>query len=249
MHANAQLGPNVVLGDNVVIGANSRLQNVTVLSNTYVGAGLDLADMVIGPAQIYSFRWQVSLSPSAADRLIAPLKPAKSSGRWTRLLAGGIALVFAPLGLLHGCLSAVGVVPRAWSLLPVAIGMAAGPASQPVLGQVRVLRAGHGKFWRSVLSLLAGMLDIAGGNRQWVGARPRTVQELALLPKEWQDILMSKPPGWLNAPLSSQTLEDWGMREESPDAHELLAAVDLCCLQSQQKNSIAHLMRAHLWMR
>jgi NDP-sugar pyrophosphorylase family protein len=51
--ANVTLGDNVIIGERAHIARGARLENVVVLPNTYIGAGVNLKDVVVGSDWLY----------------------------------------------------------------------------------------------------------------------------------------------------------------------------------------------------
>jgi hypothetical protein len=235
----------------VVIGAGTHVHHATVLPGTYVPAKLDIAERVVGKDALYSQRWQSRLAFHADDGLMAPLHCSTQragSGWLGRFLAALLVGSLAPLGLLHALLHTLNLAPAAWLRRPVVVGRDA-ITGHWYLRSVRVLRSGHGRFWAWILNPLGKALDIVGGNRRWVGPRPRSVHELTLLPRDWQLLLGSRLPGWWHAPVLHEPMTPLE-RHEKPGADrvlaEAMAAADVFAVVTQSRFYFLRIAMQHL---
>lgn len=249
--ADAVIGPNVVLGDGVVIGPGTRVRDATVLPGVYVAGGLDLAEAVVGQGGLYSWRWRARLALAADDGIIAPVrKPAPRHG-----LAGASSLPARALAATLAAPLLAAAAGYAWfgRRMPVASLWLRRPVvggRDPRTGQwlacrVREPRAAGRAWWIATLGLLGCALDVAGGQRRWIGPRPRTEQELSMLPRDWQVLLGARLPGVWHAPGfhdAMAALHDDGGQTAAMSG-ETIAAADVCALVSEGGLSVWRVMR------
>ncbi len=231
--SGVEIGPNVVIGDDVIVGSGTTLRDATVLSGTYVGPDLDLADAIVGQSSLYSWRWRAHLALCAGDALIAPLDgpPAKTGAHAAaRVAAGLLVAALAPVVALHGLLVLVRIATPGWTRSTAVVGWDATSGAW-IERPVRTVRHGHRAFCRALLSGFANALDIASGVRCWTGPRPRSAEEMAMLPRDWQVILGARPPGWWHMPVVDECVQSGGANASTPPIeqlrHEINAAADV----------------------
>ncbi|WP_176049691.1 WecB/TagA/CpsF family glycosyltransferase [Burkholderia sp. BCC1644] len=229
----AEIGPNVVIGDDVIVATGTSLRDTTVLSGVYVGPGLVLDGAIAGQASLYSARWRAKLAFRSGDAVIAPLiaQPAQQGGGLAgRLAAAVVAAALSPFayGVAAAGFSRVGA--RMWTHENVVVGWDAASAEW-IERAIRVPRKGHGKIGGAVLSMFGNALDVAAGVRNWIGPRPRSAVQLAMLPHDWQMLLGARPPGWLNMPVLAAGIDtglpDDALPPDDPLTSEIHAAADL----------------------
>ncbi len=220
---DAEIGPGVVLSRNVWVSGGTCLSHCVVLPDSYLGAGLELADAIVNGSRLRHVRLGVETVLPPADALLLDLKPAATSGPSTmpRVLAGFVWLLLTPVLMARAAARRwTGRAPD-WRTLPVVTGR--DEASQELrLTELRCARPGDDASSTNVWAVMAGLLDVAAGRRCWFGARPRGHSQWYALRPEWQSILSRTPVGLLHAQAWS---EDPALREEACAAADIYLAV------------------------
>ena len=219
VNRDAEVGPGVVLSRNVWVAGGSRLSHTVVMSNTYLGPGLDLAHAIVKGRRIRHVRLGVDNTLPVADALLLDLNPGAvpMPSFLPRLLAGFSWLLAVPVLAAHAAVRRwSGRLPD-WRTMMVVTGRH--EASEELrLTELRCARAGSDTSSTKAWALMAGLLDVATGRRCWFGARPRGKSQWYALRPEWQKILSRTPIGLLHA-------QAWG--DDRSPCEEALAVADI----------------------
>ncbi|WP_052007309.1 WecB/TagA/CpsF family glycosyltransferase [Burkholderia paludis] len=250
--SGAEIGPNVVIGDDVILGTGTSLRDTTVLPGVYVGPGLSLDGAVVGPASLYSARWRAKLAFRSGDAVIAPLLAPtgqQGAGLPGRLAALALATLLAPFAAAVAATRFGREGGHVWTHESVVTGWDAASAAW-IERPIRVPRKGYGKCRGRVLSMFGNALDVAAGVRNWIGPRPRSAAQLAMLPRDWQMLLGARPPGWLNTPVLAAGIgpdaPDDALPPDDPLVSEIQAAADLYGIATRRPFQLLRMLIAAL---
>jgi hypothetical protein len=213
----AHIGPHVNLTRDVVVHANTTVAEAIVFEKTYVGAGLDIHQALVSANHMEHPLRQVSFALPVADGRLLPMGPSRPANRrprtpWlSRLGAAVMLLPLAPLAGLSALLARLRSQPMPWAVLTLKEAADRDAGGGSVTTRLRVMRETttgvntSEKCLRSCTLTFAAWLDIAQGQRCWVGIRPSLAAAPDPLPQDWQQALRSAPVGWLHAPAWKET--------------------------------------------
>ncbi len=190
VHRSARLYGPVVIGENCFIDQDTQVRDSLVLSHTYIGAGLDVKDAIVGEGLLVHPRDDLSL-PIDDPLWVAPMAPNRGAGAGAlgdRLLAALLLLLSLPL----------------WCMALVLAGLSDGPVwrRRAVQGNRRDLRGQRHEFQLlefrvspPVLRALPGLLAVMSGHLRLFGARPAPLAYAQDMP-----VHLESPPAGLVAP-------------------------------------------------
>lgn len=196
----AIIGPNVVLSRHVVVSSGTHISNSVVMPNSYVGMNLDLNDTLVNGPRVWHVRLEVEASPAATDAVLMSLAEGQSSGPslMGRVVAALVLVLVLPWLWLHRRWRRLRGQPAEWRVRSVVAGR------DEVTQQLRMAPVRcpqHPDRWGSrVWAFLAGLIDVAAGQRAWFGMRLRSRDEWMALRPEWQGVLAQANLGLLHAP-------------------------------------------------
>jgi N-acetylglucosaminyldiphosphoundecaprenol N-acetyl-beta-D-mannosaminyltransferase len=231
VNRDAEVGPGVVLSRNVWVSSGTRLSHCVVLPDSYLGAGLDLADAVVNGSRVRHVSLGVDNTLPTADALLLDRNPGAAPGpsALPRLLAGLAWLFVVPALAIRAAVRRWSGRAPDWRTMMVVTGR--DESTQELrLSELRCTRPGGDESGANAWALMAGLLDVAAGRRCWFGARPRGHSQWYALRPEWQKILSTTPIGLLHAPAWA---DDRLQREEARAAADVYLAV-----QSPHKRAI-----------
>jgi hypothetical protein len=201
VEAGAEIGPLTALTRDVIVSAGTVLRASTVLPSTYIGPGLTLDRCIAQAGRLYHCALDVATRVSPRDAALLPLqgRAAQGSSAFGRAAAALLGLAALPaLGAMAAwCWLRGGAMP--WRRLLVLCPAHNGDRSKPRLVDLTVPQNPErvrDRFWAG----LAGLLDVARGERTWFGARPRTIGQWYALPRLWQQALAQLSVGLVHAP-------------------------------------------------
>ncbi|MEJ6006969.1 WecB/TagA/CpsF family glycosyltransferase [Paucibacter sp. AS339] len=238
VEAGATVGPHVVLSRDVLVSRGTRIERSLLLPQTYVGADLDLADVIANGARLRHVRLDVESTLAPQDALLLPLVGRRwPAAAWLgRALAALLLLPAAPLLAGHWLTRRLFGREPDWLPRPVVCGRDA-PGLQPSLVSLRCAPAHGSAGGASIWAHLAALIDVLQGRRQWIGMRPRSRSQWYALRPEWQQILAVSPVGLLHAPA-------WCEQEDEHD--EACAAADVLCAVLSPLQQVRLLLRGAL---
>jgi acetyltransferase-like isoleucine patch superfamily enzyme len=201
-----EVGPHAVIGKDCVIDAKCTLTDTIVFPGTYIGEGLELADVIIDKNLLINIR--LGSEVTVSERVILGDTSGPGAGHWlsgtlSRAVAGLLLLLFWPV------------------ILGVALVLRIGRKG-PVLSKkscVRLPASADESQWRTftLLSFDRGDLDqknrprtawqhfffrflpalfnIAGGSLRFVGVSPRSREDIASLSRDWRALYLKTKAG------------------------------------------------------
>lgn len=214
VHRSARLYGPVVIGSNCFIDRDTQIRDSLVLPDTYIGAGLDVKDAIIGEGMLVQPRNALSLA------IDDPLWVAPMARRWR---ASDASLMDRLLALLLLLLS----LPL-WPLALLLSVAAGGPMwrRRAVQGNRRDLRGHRHEFGLlqfgagpAVLRGLPGLLAVLSGDLRMFGARPAPLNYAQQLP-----VHMEAPPAGLIRPSALEL--DPAAPEEEVELFEVCFAAE-----------------------
>ncbi|MBX7219091.1 MAG: NDP-sugar synthase [Blastocatellia bacterium] len=204
IEAGVQLGPQAMIGQNSVLDTHCSVTGSAVLPGSFVGEGLELNEVIVDKNRLVSIRFGVGVTV-ADDFMLGTLaqNPITSWLQRTLSQLTGLALLLLSWPLLLLTALVLKIVRRGkpvWYVTEVVKLPAAGPEldwKTFKLVSFTPDRRGTGWFSDLFLRLLPGLLNIAKGEAGFVGVQPRTKEELAGLPTDWQALLRQSKPGFI----------------------------------------------------
>ncbi len=203
VHRSARLYGPVVIGSNCFIDRDTQIRDSLILPDTYIGAGLDVKDAIIGEGMLVQPGSDLSL-PIDDPLWVAPMARrwrASDASLTDRFMAAVLLLLSLPL----------------WPLAALLAKGANGPLwhRQAVQGNRRDLRGHRHEFsllqfgaGPTVLRGLPALLAVLSGDLRMFGARPAPLNYAQHLP-----VHMDAPPAGLIQP-SALELEPSAPEEE-----------------------------------
>lgn len=205
--AHAEIGPNAAIGDGCIIDAGSRIERSMVLSNSYVGRKLEVADALLGENQLLHARLGVALrvpEPGFLSDINAEEHGSHRVSLAQRALAVLLGLVLRPAAAILRCRrdeaagrdhATIGIAaPRAASFLSVPVRFS--------MNHEEIHAGTQGAWTRHFLStFVPGLKDVVAGKVALVGLQPRSAQEIDSLPYYWQRLYRHAPIGLLGEAL------------------------------------------------
>lgn len=204
VHQSVKLYGPVVIGENCFIDRDTQIRDSLILPNTYIGAGLDVKDAIVGEGLLIQPRESLTLP------IDDPLWVAPMARRWRgsgtsladRLLALMLIVISLPLWPLAALLA---VMDQGQPVL----------RRRPVMGNRRDLRGQRHEFAmlefavrQPLLRGLPGLFAVLGGHLRLFGARPAPLSYAQHMP-----VQLDAPPAGLIRP-SALELEADAPEEE-----------------------------------
>lgn len=202
--AGAVLGPHAVVGHGCLVDEGSTVQASVVFPGSYVGKGLELAEVLVDKNRLVSVAAGAALPVSDAFILG---RLAGHEGGWRAAGVASWALSLAALAVLWPLLVVVGLG---------CVVRGAGPALARRPG-VRLPAAAEEEAWRSYRlasccgedhptwargrwhafahHLLPGLLNVLAGDLQLVGVPPRSPEAVRALPPDWRALYLHSKGG------------------------------------------------------
>ena len=219
--AGAVIGPNAVISNASLIEESCLATNALVMPRTYVGAGLELDRAVVSGNRLVNLRLGTTLTVTddfVLSRLSGHELFRKLSRPVSRLLALLLLLACGPLLML---VAAWLIVARRSALVHRKQVLRL-PAIEPdKQGETIDLfsfapDAGlkQGRLRYLLLNFLPGLINIAKGEIQFYGARPRSAAEANRLSGEWRALYLSGVAGLFYAGWGDTGAEAAGVEVE-----------------------------------
>lgn len=195
-----QLGPHVVIGRGSVIEAKCTVENTVVFPGSYVGQGLELADVIVDKNRLINVRYGAAVTFSE-DFILGDISESQIgkhlSGIFSRIVAAGLLVFLWPFLLIAGLFFKL---------------FRKGPVFFKKKG-VRLPTESDDTEWRffNLLSfvsdvqknplahlffqLIPAMVNIVKGDLRFVGVSPRSREEIQGLSSDWRALYLSAKPG------------------------------------------------------
>ncbi len=203
VHRSVRLYGPVVIGENCFIDKDTQIRDSVILPHTYIGAGLDVKDAIVGEGLLVQPRDALTL-PIDDPLWVAPMTPHRGGSNASltdRVLAVMLLVLSLPMWPVAALL-AMGAGSSVWK-------------RRAVLGNRRDMRGKRRQFsllefavTQPLLRGLPGLLAVAAGDLRLFGARPAPLNYAANLPVQFE-----APPAGLIRP-SALELDDDAPDEE-----------------------------------
>jgi lipopolysaccharide/colanic/teichoic acid biosynthesis glycosyltransferase len=210
IEAGVKLGPRAVLGHDCVLDTHSTVTNSLVFPGSYVGEGLELAEVIVDKNLLINVRVggvltisDITILGSMSD---TPLH--RLLGRMFSRTAALVALLLtAPIVILTACLLRTirrgqpvlyrrnvvrlpaGAEEMTWETFPL---LSFVPPQEIHDQAARAVPATKRDF---VLRVLPGLLNVLRGQLALVGVPPRNRDEIQALPDDWRRLYLSGKAG------------------------------------------------------
>ena len=200
IEAETILGPNVVIGENSVVDRQAEIRDSVILPGTYVGIGLSLEQAIASPLTLSSIRHQTRVTAIESHLLTAALPQPEQ--RWKRPAVLLLHTLLHPLAMLgklllgqRGQPSASTTTIPAFKTAPYAdqTSCVELPISHTVPPRTRGAWLTH-----FVHTFHPGLRAVAARKLNIFGPALRNIDDISLLPPDWQSIYHEHPCGLLN---------------------------------------------------
>ena len=213
-----RLGPNTVIGDNCVIDDKTILRNTIILPGSYVGASLELQDVLVDQYRLINTRLESAVT--IRENFIMGSLPEKQLPRWlksvpSRLLALIILILTSPvfvvmvaiLKMIYKrplfdrqeavCLPAPHD-PELWRVFSLLRFHCFKPASDKTSPSCALPDIS----WQALLFyFFPALINIVRGHLDFVGVAPRTADEIRALPPDWRLLYLQSKIGLISEAL------------------------------------------------
>jgi exopolysaccharide biosynthesis WecB/TagA/CpsF family protein len=222
VRADAHLGPHVTLTSNVVVDKHAVLANAVGLPDAFVEAGPVISEGVCLAEPSHEIDLFESAWPLAQAHAQARVAPVPRSSRWLGwAVVGALAPAVLPWMGVRKLLGR----PAAWVSQRVVLGRAQRGSRLITITLRQPAAARNGR--EGLLAWYGALLDVAQGRRQWVGVRPRRLEQWFALEADTRQALNFAPIGlwhpaaWTNrldCVLHSEAAADrmWLARQQRP---------------------------------
>lgn len=200
VHADAQVGPNVVLAGDVIVTSEARISNSVVMTGTFVGHKVELHGAIARGnliQQVGSGK-RINVATSDAAMLLHTEMQFAGVAVTSRVAAALGLTVLLPWFLLDLAFRRLTGAPKRWRPLPavVAATSSAGELQTLQLRSPPEICTSYGR----IFGYFGGMLDVLQGRRCWFGIRPRNAAQWHALSADWQRIFAQASIGLFHAP-------------------------------------------------
>jgi N-acetylglucosaminyldiphosphoundecaprenol N-acetyl-beta-D-mannosaminyltransferase len=201
VEAGAEIGPMTVLTRDVIVGTGTSVIDSTVLASTYIGPGLQLERCIAQGERLYHRDLQVCTQVALRDAMLLPLH--RPAGQVGVLVGRAVAALLCMAAL--PCLGAMAAWSRLrgrarpWRQRTVLCPLPTDLSMRTRVANLSLARNPDRRRDR-VWAIVAGLPEVARGERTWFGARPRTIGQWHALPRVWQQALTRLPVGLVHAP-------------------------------------------------
>jgi NDP-sugar pyrophosphorylase family protein len=203
-----RLGPDAVLGKDCMLDGHCTVTNSVVFPNSYVGEGLELADVIVDRNRLISARHGEAVAVSD-NFILGSMSERHLSQGLARLLARVTAL--AALLVASPLLLAIAVCLKLFRRGPVVyrkevVRLPAAPEADArttfAIPSFSPLGDGSGAWERGLCSFrglwlrfLPALVSVARGDLALVGVPPRSREEIKRLPQDWQALYLRSKAG------------------------------------------------------
>jgi NDP-sugar pyrophosphorylase family protein len=195
--AGAQVGPHAVIGRGCILGRGCIVSNSLVFPENYVGADLELSDVIVDRNRILRSEGTVTEADAfLLGSLSVSRKRSVLAKTGARLLALGLLLLTSPLLLATALfLKIVRRGPVLYRSRAVIARDAAGTRRRTAtlwsfVPPGHAARGGTPGFRNLVLVCLPALFNIVRGELNFAGVAPRTPEEVEKLPPEWRTLYL-----------------------------------------------------------
>ena len=192
VHRSVRLYGPVVIGENCFIDQDTQVRDSLVLSNSYIGAGLDVKDAIVGEGLLVHPRDDLSM-PIDDPLWVAPMSLSRGVGYaqlGDSVLAALLLVLSLPLWVMAGVVASLSDGP-VWGQRAVQ------GNRRDLRGQRREFRLWEFRLKQPVLRALPGLLAVVTGHLRLFGAPPAPLAYAQDMP-----VHLESPPAGLIAPSS-----------------------------------------------
>ncbi|HVQ37788.1 MAG TPA: NDP-sugar synthase [Pyrinomonadaceae bacterium] len=239
--AGVQIGPNAAIGSDCILDKRCTLENTLVMSGSYVGEALELAEAIVDKNRLLNVR--VGVAVSVADSFILGGLADRHLGRFAaRVVSRGAAVTLLAL---------------TWPVLLLTALILKLTRTGPVLNKISVVQlpaATAEHDWRTfdlwsfrslkdqtaqprtigcsdlLLTFLPGLVNIALGHLHFAGVAPRNPDQLRSLPHDWLSLYLRSKTGLIT--------EAYVHQGANPGADELYASEAFYAVSSGLKHDL-----------
>lgn len=196
----AEIGPFAVVGRGCILGRDSKVQSALIFPENYVGADLELDDVIVDRNRILRGEGTVTEADAVLLGSLAPGREYRpAAGLLSRLVAAGLFLLSLPVLLATALfLRLTRSGPVLYRTRAVILPEAAGSRRRDCTvwsfhphGPAAVAGGELPPGWRSLLMVfLPALVNVARGELGFVGVAPRTPEEVDRLSPEWRALYL-----------------------------------------------------------
>jgi len=201
----ARLGPDVVIGKDCVIDSGCTVTDSVVFPGSYVGEGLELANVIVDKNRLINVRYGAAVSISESFILGGISGPGIGQGL-SKILSQGIGvlllLVTWPVILLTLLVSVVKRGQVVFKKEAIRLPAPIDPAQWRSFNLLSfaqdnedMKKEGGSAVRHLFFRFLPGLISIARGHLRFVGVSPRTREEITALSRDWRELYLKTKPG------------------------------------------------------
>ena len=198
------LGPNAVIGKDCVLDSGCTVTNSLIFPGSYVGEGLELDEVLVDKNRLINVKFGAAVSISESF-ILGGLSKA-NLGQWfagifSRFSAACLLLVLWPFLLATALVLRVGRRgPVLFKKETVRLPAQTDEVLWRTFGCLSFApdhkeRGKGGAIRHFFLRFLPGLINIIKGELRFVGVKPRTIDEIKALPKDWQALYLNAKAG------------------------------------------------------
>jgi hypothetical protein len=191
IEAYTKLGPDAVLGHESIVSINTSISNACILPGVIIGPGLNINDAIVGPKWMYNQELNV-IVPLPKECAASIVSIPEDHSRYSRWIARLIWVILCPILLI---VDTIHLFKCGYPMDGHRI-YSRPDGSSLVLYQLHSPMLKFQKFLQySKLEWLTLLLNIANGDLNWVGLRPRTTREYKEMDQESKRLYARIGPG------------------------------------------------------
>ncbi len=195
------LGPNAVIGSDCVFDSHCTVSNSLILSGSYIGEALELADVIVDKNRLVNVRVGAAVVVSDAF-ILGSMRDTQLkrylSGVFSRLAAALLLLVCWPALLITGLYLKVfrrGAVVYRTEVVRLPAGSERSEWRTVRLWGFTPAQSDSNGLRKLFLEFLPALINIAKGELRFVGVAPRTSQQIEALAADWKALYLYSKAG------------------------------------------------------
>lgn len=211
VNQGAKIGPNVVIEKKCFIDNESTIQNTLICENSYIGQGLVINNCIVDRNLLINLSYETHVT-IGENFILCELKPpffSSVSQACGKVAAFFLVIFFSPIMGIASLFRKVHrrscvLLPASydshiWKTFSLLSFTKKGESHPPVIPQ-------------GFINCLPMLWNIVRGELHFTGVRPRTIEEVAKLPKDWQHLYLRSQLGLIT--LASVELPENASEEE-----------------------------------
>lgn len=190
-----KLGPNAIVENNCVIDQNSTLQNALICQRSYVGEGLAIRNSIVDRNLLINLTHDTTIN-IREDFILGELSRKAIMKFPTSILGKCLAaILWVLLSPIYYFLHKSSYIEQEEKLrLPVSLDRS---QWETFHWQFFIPRKSQPNFLQRHFSRLPLLENIMNGDIYFVGVKPRSLQEVAKLPKDWLELYLKSKVGFI----------------------------------------------------